>query len=199
MRYRKLTDKGDMIFGFGQADYYVNQPEAVAQAVLTRMKLFAGEWFLDITDGMDWHGKVLGNRTSILRDAAIKKRILDTPGVNSIISYQSNFDGNTRKFNVFVVLDTIFGQFPPQIPSSTVTTTTQTGPRITGIVQTGATARTHGVIGSGAPPPTNSGLIVVPGAAPGQPTQPIGTVGPATLHFELDNPADVLDGGAVLG
>lgn len=113
MRYRRLTPSGDYSFGSGQGDFYANVPEAPAQAVLTRLRLNLGDWFLDRTDGTPWQTKVLGTNTAATRDAVIKSRILDTPGVNSILSYSSSFNGNTRTFNVYVRLDTIYGVIPP--------------------------------------------------------------------------------------
>ena len=48
MKYRKLTENGDYAFGRGGADMHADTPEAVGQAVLTRLRLFAGEWFVDL-------------------------------------------------------------------------------------------------------------------------------------------------------
>ncbi|WP_302540571.1 hypothetical protein [Bilophila wadsworthia] len=42
MKYRKLTENGDYAFGRGGADMHADTPEAVGQAVLTRLRLFAG-------------------------------------------------------------------------------------------------------------------------------------------------------------
>lgn len=112
MRYRQLTPSGDYSFGSGQANFYTNIPEAPAQAVLTRLRLNLGEWFLDTTDGTPWNTQVLGNNTAGTRDAVIQARILGTQGVNSIISYSSNFNSNTRQFFVYVSLDTIYGPIP---------------------------------------------------------------------------------------
>ena len=41
MKYRKLTENGDYAFGRGGADMHADTPEAVGQAVLTRLRLFA--------------------------------------------------------------------------------------------------------------------------------------------------------------
>jgi hypothetical protein len=54
MRYRKLDANGDYTFGGGSNDFLVNTPETVAQAVMTRLNLLQGEWFLDTTAGMPW-------------------------------------------------------------------------------------------------------------------------------------------------
>ena len=50
MKYRKLTENGDYAFGRGGADMHADTPEAVGQAVLTRLRLFAGEWFVDLKE-----------------------------------------------------------------------------------------------------------------------------------------------------
>ena len=112
MKYRALSPTGDFQMGGGLASFYVNSPQAVAQAVVTRLKLFTGEWFLDTTDGTDWFGKVLGKYTQGTRDAVIRERILDTPGVNVILSYSSQFNSATRTFTVNCSLDTIYGVVP---------------------------------------------------------------------------------------
>lgn len=109
MRYRKLDDSGDYSFGKGSADFYANQPEAVAQAVKTRLDLWLGEWFLDTTDGMAWRTKVLGKYTQQAYDAAIQSRILGTDGVTEITAYQSVFDSSIRKLNVTVTINTAYG------------------------------------------------------------------------------------------
>jgi len=112
MRYRKLTASGDFSFGHQQSDYWNNVPDAVGQAVQTRLLLFTGEWFLDTSDGTPWRTEVLGKYTMQTYDAVIKDRILSTPGVNSILSYSSSFNGNTRSLSVSATIDTIYGSTP---------------------------------------------------------------------------------------
>lgn len=109
MRYRKLDAKGDYTLGTG-ADFYQDQPEAVAQAVLTRLRLFAGEWFLDVTDGTPWRTEVLGKYTKDTYDTVISQRILSTPGVQGIATYSSSYDANKRALSIAATLDTIYGQ-----------------------------------------------------------------------------------------
>ncbi|WP_427183521.1 hypothetical protein ACL598_16780 [Bordetella bronchialis] len=116
MRYRKLTADGDYSFGQQQADFYRNVPEAVAQAVLTRLELFTGQWFLDSDEGTPWRTDVLGKYTSDVYDAVIKARILDTQGVTQIDAYSSSRDADSRKLNVTATITTAYGQ-------TTITTT----------------------------------------------------------------------------
>lgn len=113
MKYRKLDANGDYVIGTS-ADFFTNTPEAVAQSVLTRLRLFSAEWFLDLTDGTPWRVEVLGKYTRETYDTVLRQRILSTAGVRSLIDYTSNFDGSTRTLNVSGTLDTIYGEAPFQ-------------------------------------------------------------------------------------
>jgi len=126
MKYRKLQKTGigrlggDMVFGKGDKNtHFKDVPEAVGQAVLTRLKLEVGEWFLNLDDGMAWNTKVLGKYTGNVRDITISHRILATPGVSQLIQYSSNLNRDTRGFDVNVLIDTIYGVQPVFIPMVT--------------------------------------------------------------------------------
>lgn len=105
MRYRKLSPSGDYIFGMG-ATFLVDSPATVAQAVLTRLRLYVGEWFLDKREGLALDA-ILGYGTQATRDREIQERILGTPGVRSLASYSSSVEG--RAFRVTATIDTIYG------------------------------------------------------------------------------------------
>lgn len=66
-------------------NFYANQPEAVAQAVQTRLALAQGEWFLDTTAGTPYNTQILGAGTIAYYDAAIQQVILDTPDRKSVV------------------------------------------------------------------------------------------------------------------
>ncbi len=110
MRYRKLDANGDMVFGGGQAAFWRDVPEAPAQAVLTRLRLQLGEWFLDTRDGTPWKTRVLGKYTANTRDPVIRARVLGSEGVIAIVAYGSQLDRETRRFAVQVTIDTRYGQ-----------------------------------------------------------------------------------------
>ncbi|MFY2645669.1 MULTISPECIES: hypothetical protein [Achromobacter] len=116
MRYRKLTADGDYSFGQQQADFYRDTPDAVAQAVLTRLQLFTGQWFLDNTEGTPWRTEVLGKYTQDSYDSVIQARILDTQGVTQIDAYSSTRDADNRVLSVAATISTAYGQ-------TTITTT----------------------------------------------------------------------------
>ncbi|RQZ78853.1 hypothetical protein DF056_20895 [Burkholderia cepacia] len=109
MRYRKLDADDDYVFGGSANDFLVNTPEAVGQAVLTRLRLHRGEWFLDTTVGMPWETDVVGKYTTGTADAAIRACILGTTGVVEITAYASSRDSDTRALTVTATITTLYG------------------------------------------------------------------------------------------
>lgn len=110
-----LSPTGDYTFGQGTANFFVDDPQAVGQSVLTRLRLWQGEWFLDKTVGTPYSTQILGYGTQNLRDAAIRQRVLETTGVVSIDSYVSEFDPDTRKFTIDLSIFTQYSQTPVQL------------------------------------------------------------------------------------
>lgn len=119
MRYRKLTGDMDYSFGHGQNDFWKDVPEAVGQSVETRLLLWIGEWFLDLTDGTPWLQGVLGKQTLLSADNTVKQRILATTGVVDIKNYQSSIDPITRLYTASCTIDTIYGPTQIQVQSNT--------------------------------------------------------------------------------
>lgn len=109
MRYRTLDANGDYTFGQNGANFLVNSPEAVAQAVLTRLKLIQGEWFLDNTAGVPYNTEILGAHTQSTRDLALQTVIPGTEGVNEILEYASYLNPTTRAFTWAATIDTDYG------------------------------------------------------------------------------------------
>lgn len=107
MRYRPLDDHGDYTVGL---PFLYNSPACVGQAVLTRLLLYQGEWYLDTTDGTPWFQSILGKPYSSNLDIYVKQRILATPNVTSIVSFTSSFNGPNRTFTMTAVIATAYGQ-----------------------------------------------------------------------------------------
>lgn len=116
MRIRATDADGDMTFGQGQRNFYVDQPEAPAQAAKTRLMLFLGEWVLDTRAGTPWNTQVLGKRTADTRDPVIRSRLRGTPGVTALAAYDSRLDRTTREFVVSAELDTAYGRATLETP-----------------------------------------------------------------------------------
>lgn len=116
MRYRSLSPTGDYTFGGGSSAWLVNSPEAVGQAVLTRLRLAVGEWFLDTEEGTPYQQQILGMGKLATYDAAIIDRIVNTPGVDALVAYSSNLDTRTRKLSVSATINTAYGQTTVSAP-----------------------------------------------------------------------------------
>lgn len=120
MRYRQLTQpNNDFAFGGGSAEFLVDSPAAVRQAIQTALNLLQGESFTNIQAGMPWQTQVLGYGTQSLYDSAIKNCILGIQGVvngvqtnlvTSFASYSSSLNAVTRVLTVNAIVNTVFGQ-----------------------------------------------------------------------------------------
>lgn len=107
MRQRQLLPSGDFSYGSG-LPFLANTPDCVAQAILTRMRLYTSEWFLDTSEGLDLKGSILGFTQPATRDLAVQARILDTEGVLRINQYVSLLNKD-RQFTVLAEVETIYG------------------------------------------------------------------------------------------
>ncbi len=109
VRYRALDASGDYTFGQNGVNFLVNSPEAVAQAIITRLGIATGEWFLDITFGTPYNTEILGAGTNSTYDAALQSVILGTDGVTELVSYSSTRDPVTRAVTVTSRVNTLYG------------------------------------------------------------------------------------------
>ncbi|XTZ36837.1 hypothetical protein ACQYRI_12595 [Salmonella enterica] len=109
MRYRRESTGRAYTFGGGDNTWLINTPETVTQAVKTRFELWRGQWFLDTTAGMPWMQSVLGKHKPDTWGIIIRKYILETPGVKSIISFDTTINTSTRRIQFTAVIDTFYG------------------------------------------------------------------------------------------
>ncbi|WP_347252900.1 hypothetical protein [Leminorella grimontii] len=109
MRYRREDANGDYTFGSGDETWLINSPEAVVQAIKTRFELWYGQWFLDTTKGMPWLQSVLGKQNPEVYDMLIRKYILETRGVKSIIKLDTTVDTGRRRVTFAAEIDTVYG------------------------------------------------------------------------------------------
>ena len=110
MRYRRLDSSGDMCFGAQQEDFYRDVPQAVAQAVWTRLRLWRGEWFLDTTEGTPWLQAALGERKRKTIEPAIRARILGTQGCEGLEAFDCAIEPDSRTATISATINTIYGQ-----------------------------------------------------------------------------------------
>ncbi|MDR0454706.1 MAG: hypothetical protein LBH05_07850 [Deferribacteraceae bacterium] len=101
MRVRRVTS-GDWTFGQGAANYATGG-EAVRQLIITRLKSFKYDWFLDMSAGIDWIG-IFGNKNTmgIIR-REVWRVIRDTEGIRDIKDISINVIDRKATITVSVV------------------------------------------------------------------------------------------------
>lgn len=110
MKYRKLDNDGDYVIGKNENGFFRDSPDAVAQAIKTRLGLMKGEWMLDTSAGVPYKTDVLGFGNLNRYDFVIQEVIFNTEGVKEIISYNSFYNQYTRKVTISAEVSTIFGK-----------------------------------------------------------------------------------------
>lgn len=109
MTVRSITGGGDWTFGKGKADY-VSSSKEIRQSVVTRIRSFKSDWFLDTEDGIDWV-KLLGSRGNenlILRE--VERVTLQTQGVVSIDSLAIISRDSNRGVTIDLKFTDVFNQ-----------------------------------------------------------------------------------------
>lgn len=109
-RTRRLDENGDIVTS---GEVWIYDIEAVAQTINTRLNLFSGEFWRDVTKGVPWITDILGknnNRNTLQSKATIlRNRILNTEGVISILEWSSDFTYTDRVFSINATVLTEFG------------------------------------------------------------------------------------------
>ena len=83
----------------------------VQQALHIRLQFFFSEWFLDNTTGIKYYEFVfVKNPDPNVVSAVMKTFILETPGVNELLSYEQKIDNSLRRLTVTFTVDTVAGQ-----------------------------------------------------------------------------------------
>lgn len=109
MRYRALSSTGDYVFGRGAGAILVDVPQAVGQAIYTRLRLQFGEVFFAPDAGVPYETDIVGYGDKRDRDALIISTILDTRGVSELLTFDSLIDPITRRYGFSATVRTIYG------------------------------------------------------------------------------------------
>ncbi len=89
-------ESGDLVLVGGSTD--AENADAIAQHVRIRVRTFLGEWFLDESDGVPYHQRILGKkgvRPGVVQ-SELRKRIEGTPGVRAVTEISVTIDRKTR-------------------------------------------------------------------------------------------------------
>lgn len=85
--------------------------EEIAQTICTRLRLFLGEYFRDITDGTPWFQSILGKFENLNAvEAILRNRISRTAGVVRLLSFNMDYDLASRTITVSSFVLTQFGE-----------------------------------------------------------------------------------------
>lgn len=106
MKYRRLSPAGDYMFGYGNTSFLIGA-QAVTQAIQTKLKLFQGECWEDLNDGLPFFQSIAGNRDRAAIDLIVKARILETPNVRNIAAFNSSIEN--RKYSATATVNTAYG------------------------------------------------------------------------------------------
>lgn len=118
MRVRRLDGGGDLVT---RGQMFLSGREAIAQTVVTRLKLFLGEYFRDVTDGTPWFQQILGKPENLNAvEAILRNRIVRSPGVVRLLSFGMQFDLATRTLSVQSEVLTVYGEQDVQFSTLTV-------------------------------------------------------------------------------
>lgn len=106
MIYRALDSNGDYTFG-QNTNNFLRASEAVAQAIKTKLLLLSAEWWEDQADGLPLFQKILGRTSTRTADMLIRSRIMETPNVIGIESFNSSIV--QRNYSMQAKINTMFG------------------------------------------------------------------------------------------
>ena len=114
MRYRRLDSNGDYTFGNGRYDFLIDI-EAVPQAIKTKLNLFQGEWWEDLSEGLPFYQDIAGQfiKSDEDKDMITRlycNRISDVEAVTEFESVDAEFDNENRKYSLKADVNTVYGQ-----------------------------------------------------------------------------------------
>ena len=103
-------DTWEPLAGNGQ-DSFISDLQAVTQIIATRLKLFQGEWFLDLLDGLPLFQNILGSSGSVTNLKVvvnlISQRIKLSPYVTLVTNVKASYQN--RQFKFSATAETSFG------------------------------------------------------------------------------------------
>lgn len=112
VRYRRLEgSNNEPVMGRGRQDFIMDV-DAVSQAVITRLRLWRGEWWENEKLGIPMWQSILGTvgAKREMIDRIIQSTVSETKGVRSIQSIDSIFNTESRRYQFVCVINTVYGR-----------------------------------------------------------------------------------------
>jgi hypothetical protein len=115
MRYRKLDESHDYVFGRNNLDF-LSDIEAVTQAIRTKVLLLREEWWETPSEGTPLFQTILNSRVTenglLAADTAIMEAIMSTIGVTQILTYKGDYDKKTGTYHSKAEVMTVYSSVP---------------------------------------------------------------------------------------
>ena len=106
----QLDQNGDLLIQ-DDALKIVDGDDAIVQHLSIRLRFFKGEFFLDTRLGVPYFDQVLIKNPDLVSVRGILREvILETPGIDTIDAFSTEFDGLTRKLAVTFTATKIDGE-----------------------------------------------------------------------------------------
>lgn len=105
----RLDDDGDIYIGPNGPEW-ISGIEGVSQLVAIAIKLFKGEWFLNLDAGVPYFQEILARKFDrALTRQRLLEQIEKVPGVVQVLLLEVEFEATTRTMSVRIKLRTLFG------------------------------------------------------------------------------------------
>jgi hypothetical protein len=111
----KFDSNGDIVIE--NSDFiFVEDSEVLKQQLEINVNLVAGDWFLDLTEGIGYFNKedkLLGNTAlTVGKETEIRAAVTKVKGVEQIISFDYDIDRASNNLIISIVALSEFGEIP---------------------------------------------------------------------------------------
>jgi len=110
MKIRKNDRNNDWCFGNSQADFLIDNNNAIAQDLKTKLQEWKFDFFANLQSGIDWRTRLGYRNQKTLLDRDIKTIITNNENVLILSSYSSEV--KDRSFFLSFSVYTIYSELP---------------------------------------------------------------------------------------
>lgn len=109
-------DNHDLVIGQNGSLLKVYGAEEVRQRILVSLLHNWEEYFLNVPAGVPWYQLILGSKDKKMVETILRRRVLEVPGVASILDFQLIWPSTStaRQMEVYMSVE-VLGQEGPEI------------------------------------------------------------------------------------